>query len=363
MLIFVHVNNDYSGSSRVLHDVIKITKLEGRKVLLFVGSHGSGIFDEVDVEVIKYFTFRTSFKLLNLFFYFISQILLYIKLSFYLKRTRENRKVFYLNTLLPFGAAIYACHKKHDVIYHIHEVFIGSTILFSFLLYLAKKCGTKFIFVSNFLRDKLKFNISNSLVIHNSISPAFYENRAIYVQGSRNKDIFNVHMLCAFKEYKGVFDLIKIAEILKDQRTIFFNLIINEELTAYNKVLKNYFFPRNILVSPRVVDAGLIYSQSNLVLNLSRVDIALETFGLTLLEANSFGVPVIAPPVGGPIEIVKDGYNGYLIDSRRHSLIAEKILFLSKNHHICEELSRNCIEVSNKFSYDLFKESIQQNIL
>ncbi len=39
-----------------------------------------------------------------------------------------------------------------------------------------------------------------------------------------------------------------------------------------------------------------------------------DTFGLVLLEANACGTPVAAYPVVGPIDIVKNGYNGCLND-------------------------------------------------
>jgi glycosyltransferase involved in cell wall biosynthesis len=94
-------------------------------------------------------------------------------------------------------------------------------------------------------------------------------------------------------------------------------------------------------------------------LNLSRIDEWIETFGLTILEALAFGIPVIVPPVGGPSEIVFDGKEGFLISSYEIDAIAQKIAFLSINPEICFELSRN----AKKRSLDFMEEEFNAKIL
>ena len=54
----------------------------------------------------------------------------------------------------------------------------------------------------------------------------------------------------------------------------------------------------------------------------------LESFGLTLTEAMSYGRPVIAMNSGGPSEIVADGETGFLIAPRDDEALAEKMEYL-----------------------------------
>ena len=66
-----------------------------------------------------------------------------------------------------------------------------------------------------------------------------------------------------------------------------------------------------------------------------------EPFGLTLIEAAASGLPIVATKDGGPIDIVKNCQNGYLIDPLDTKDIAKsvlKVLTETENWHI---LSKN----------------------
>lgn len=56
-----------------------------------------------------------------------------------------------------------------------------------------------------------------------------------------------------------------------------------------------------------------------------------ESFGLTIVEAMSHGIPVIATRVGGIPEVLKDGEGGFLVESNDTSAFSGKILSLLKN--------------------------------
>lgn len=50
-----------------------------------------------------------------------------------------------------------------------------------------------------------------------------------------------------------------------------------------------------------------------------------ESFGLVLVEAGMFGMPVIATRTQGPAEIVEDGRHGFLVEPGNEQQLAEKI--------------------------------------
>jgi glycosyltransferase involved in cell wall biosynthesis len=67
------------------------------------------------------------------------------------------------------------------------------------------------------------------------------------------------------------------------------------------------FLDKNVQQDAEQLDQ--LYRRANFLLLPSRQ----ECYGLVLCEANAYGVPVLASDTGGIPEIVKDGFNGYLM--------------------------------------------------
>lgn len=68
-----------------------------------------------------------------------------------------------------------------------------------------------------------------------------------------------------------------------------------------------------------------------------------EGMPMIILEAQAAGIPVIATPVGGIPEIVRDGYNGFLIDKDADQL-AQKIALLARDRARYDEMRQNSLQ-------------------
>lgn len=76
-----------------------------------------------------------------------------------------------------------------------------------------------------------------------------------------------------------------------------------------------------------------------------------EGFGLSILESMSFGCPVISLSSNyGPVELVEDGVNGYLVNNEQ--AMSERILRLAEDVHGYAEMSRAGIKTADKYSPD-----------
>ena len=76
----------------------------------------------------------------------------------------------------------------------------------------------------------------------------------------------------------------------------------------------------------------------------------METFGLTVLEAMTAGLPVIVPTEGGIAEMVVDGENGYKIDVQELDKIANAIKNILSDKELDTLLATNALKYSEKFN-------------
>lgn len=358
MIVFVHLLNDRSGSPRVLSSAIAALARKGDGSRLFVGSDGSGILDEAGIETTRYWYRRTPYRLLTLATYLASQVSLLTRLF----RTRDIDRdaVIYVNTLLPFGAALYGWMTGRPVVYHLHEVSVSPAPLRWFLTAIARRTAQRLIYVSDFHRGRLPIPGVPSRAVHNALDERFLAQASASAYRHRRDGRFNVLMLASLRDYKGVPELVALAERLAGRLDIRFELVVNDDEAAIRRYFGATAIPSNLTVHPRTDDPAAHYARASLVLNLSRPDQCVETFGLTLLEAMAFGVPVIAPPVGGPVELVDDGREGFLIDSRNGKALAEKVLQLADDEPLCLRLSAAAHSRAARFSPAVFAQALRE---
>lgn len=84
---------------------------------------------------------------------------------------------------------------------------------------------------------------------------------------------------------------------------------------------------------------------------------------MTLLEGMVYGLPVIAPPVGGPIEIVDNGIDGFLVDSRNIKEVASKLKLIIESNDIYSRMSNNAIKKATCFSEEKQVSQIEDIII
>ena len=354
-IIFVHLLNDRSGSPKVLSQIVKNFKWVG-DIELYT-SKDNGFLSNLVQNHHTIFYKRFSNKFLTLFSYLASQIDLFFKVLKY-----HQDEIIYINTLLPFGGAIAAKLRGLEVIYHIHETSIKPNILKKFLRYIVEKTASKVVFVSNDLASKEAFQNISSFVIYNALEKQFLSTAFSNTYWHLYDGKFIVMMVCSLKDYKGVREFINIAKSLEEESRIAFRLILSTEQEEISSYFSEINIPKNTTILSKQNKLEVFYSKSSLVLNLSRVDQYVETFGLTIIEALAYGIPVIVPPVGGPTEIVESDKEGYLISSYEVEEISRLILELSTDEEKCILMSKNAREKAKQFSEELFLESIKKVI-
>ncbi len=126
-----------------------------------------------------------------------SQILLI--LQFWRKVTTND--IVYVNTVLPFGAAILGKLKGCRVIYHVHETSMKPKVFKQFLFGIVRLCADDVIYVSDYLANTERVKGPRIHTVHNAIEDEFSARAAKFskMDSTRNR----VLMICSLKVYKG----------------------------------------------------------------------------------------------------------------------------------------------------------------
>lgn len=357
-IVFCHLLNDASGSPRVLRGVIKALCSESRRAKLFIGSAGRGVLEGCGIPVSRYWYSRSSHKIVTLFTFLWSQFFLFFALV--RDRSIEKNAVIYVNTLLPFGAALFGKLTGRKVVYHVHEISIEPKPLRFFLCWIARLTSSINIYVSKAHALALPIAGVPVVQIYNALDEEFAVVASHSVYQYRRDGVFNVLMIASLRDYKGIPELLALVSMLEHRTDIRFDLVVNDEQDAIDHYFSGKVRPTRLIVHPRTDNPADFYQTASLVLNLSRVDVCVETFGLTILEAMAFGVPVIVPPVGGPAELVSDAVEGFVVDSRNTALLSERVLALADNPGLCNTMSMSAHQRSQDFSSQMFAASIRQ---
>jgi L-malate glycosyltransferase len=342
-IVAVHLLNDFSGSPLIFKQALNGLINTGHQVVLHTALGRDGFLSDLKIEKVNFSYKFYRNTLIRLFAFLFSQMQLFFQILKY----RKEPVIIYVNTLLPFGAALAAKLTGKKVIYHIHESYIQPQLLKKFLKAVAGYSAKNAIYVSKYLYETENIIGVSHKVIYNALPEEFANKASNYDYKNSPKKDFIVLMVCSLKEYKGVYDFVSLAS---RHDKLKFELVLN----ASTKEIKEYFnqknIPSNVTIFDTQTDLHPFYIRASLVLNLTNPSLCIETFGMTILEAMCYGIPVIAPPVGGPVEIVESGINGFTIDSRRTEDLDSTLNYLVSNESLMLELSKNAKITAQKFS-------------
>ena len=351
-IVCVHLLNDFSGSPLILSMVIKGLVQGGYDVDLITSSETKGFLSDLPVNY-KYVKYRFhENKLIRLFRFFKSQAVLFFMIAGY---ASKNITV-YINTLLPFGAALGAKATGKKVIYHIHESYIQPASLKKFLRTIAAKTADSAVYVSNYLLNEEQLPGVKNTVIYNALPDEFATKAAANLHHV-TRDKFTVLMVSSLKEYKGIKYF---AELAAKMPQLQFELVLNATKQEIDLFFRDTQIVNNLKLFPAQKDVHPFYQRASLVVNLSVPNLCKETFGMTLLEGMCYGLPVIAPPAGGPIEVVRDGINGYCIDVRNGDRMQESIMEIHNNDKLRKNLSAGALATAELFEESALKSNVKR---
>lgn len=342
-VICFHLFNNFSGSPNVLATVINELSRKKYKVTLVTSFNNGGFLsDVICAEKINIpYLFKNNL-FLRLFQFFKYQVLASVCLL------RISRKaIVYINTIQPFLPAIVARVRGHKIIYHVHEAYPKKSTFTKFLFYVLQTTTNKIVCVSEYVKSQLNYKaVSKAHVVYNSLSTNFIKNQTSKLNSKGRKSII---MVSSAKEYKGIFEFCKLALLLEQYD---FLLVCDATKQEISVLFSNYKNISNLQIFPTQTNIHPFYAKADLILNLSNPKQIIETFGLTIIEGMSYGLPAIVPPIGGITELVIDGFNGFHVDVNEKDIIIEKIHSVLQNENLYKTMSENSLLRSKEFDLD-----------
>jgi len=117
--------------------------------------------------------------------------------------------------------------------------------------------------------------------------------------------------------------------------------IIGDGELKYKKYLYNlvaqYNIEKYVIFLGYIDNSFLVMKSIDIVLVCSRC----EAFGRVTVEAMRAGKPVVGTRSGGTIELIQEGFNGFLYTPEDHEELAEKIMYLCKHPEIAKQMGEN----------------------
>ena len=203
-------------------------------------------------------------------------------------------------------------------------------------------CGKNTLISNGVKSDKIE-------VVFNGIKKAEVNTPTLREELGISEDTFVVSALTRYSAEKGLDFLVDTVYAIEERNIKNYAFVIAGDGQLYDKISEkiNALGLRNRIYQLGYrTDTANILSASDLFVNLSST----EALSFAIIEALSFGLPVVATNVGGTSDIINSNTNcGVLVEYEDIKTCADKIEMYMKNNEKYEESSKNALMCVKKY--------------
>jgi glycosyltransferase involved in cell wall biosynthesis len=208
------------------------------------------------------------------------------------------------------------------------------------------------LFISNSKAGILSYKTprQKSICIYNGIDIKRFENlRPVIglrkeILGDKSGELFIIAMVATFDERKDFETLVNAAIELCAKNASLVFLLVGKGPTLEQlkkKIPEKLLRDRQIIFTGKRDDIESILQIIDIGVLMTNTENHGEGISNSIIEYMASGKPVLATRGGGTDEVVKDNYNGYLIDPRNENQLKERITNLYNNRNLLRELGEN----------------------
>jgi cellulose synthase/poly-beta-1,6-N-acetylglucosamine synthase-like glycosyltransferase/glycosyltransferase involved in cell wall biosynthesis len=336
------------GAEVYVHELSKRWVAAGHSVTLVCGNDGKNLTKEYvnGIKIVRRGGFYTV--------YFWAMI-------YYLLRLRKHTDVIIESVNgAPFFTSVFAPSvPKFLLIHHVHQDVFRNHLPFALsqiaqfverrlMPYLYR--NDKIITISeSSKRDIINLGLSNSEqhidIVNPSIEPRQYKKL------KKSADPSFVY-LGRLKAYKNIDIAVRaFAQLVKILPKATLSIVGDgEELVNLQHLVNELGISKNVVFHGKVSDKlkASILARSWVLLQPSSV----EGWGITVIEANASGTPVIASDVNGLKDSVIDGVTGILVPVRNIEVLYSVMVSMAKSKKLTSAFAKRAYSYSKQFSWD-----------
>lgn len=332
-ILFIHSSSEMYGSDKSLLYLLKNIKKDEYRVNVLLPEEGPLVeklneIEGVSVDIYKVSVLRRkNLSIYGAYTYINEFSKSYKFIKKYIKN--NNIDIVYTNTAVVFPGAIAAKHSGIKSVWHIREI-IKSNLERKIISKIVNRYADIIIANSKSTGLSICKNKNKLRIVYNAV-----ENKVAKFKSDKS---IVVGMAGRINRWKGQKLFVDAAEVInKKYPDVKFKIAgsaYNGEEWIEND-LKKYISEKKldeaIEMMGLVTDMDLFYNSIDIFVLPS---IQPEPFGLVVVEAMEMKKAVVATRHGGPMEIIDDGINGYLVDFKNCNEMAERCIELIENNSL-----------------------------
>jgi glycosyltransferase involved in cell wall biosynthesis/cellulose synthase/poly-beta-1,6-N-acetylglucosamine synthase-like glycosyltransferase/O-antigen/teichoic acid export membrane protein len=358
------IKHKWAGGAEIyVHELAKNLVEKGHQVTIFSGNDGKSKNKEIldGVEVIR----RGGF------------FMVYIWAAIYYVTKFQDRFDIIIDSEngIPFFTPIYSRRPKFLLIHHVHQEFFNDSLKFpmrEIAKFLEGKVMPYFYRYEKVMtvsestkKDVLKlgiFNEENICIVNPGIDIKSVD------KSIKKTDYPSILYLGRLKPYKNVDIAIKSFKKVLEK---FPNAILNiagegDCEQSLKDLVKNLDIEKSVVFHGRVDEETtkpILFKQSWVMVQPS----SFEGWGITVIEANQMGTPVVASDIPGLRDSVLNGETGILVKPKSIKEFSKALIKVIKNSKLRQKMSDAGIERAKKFNWsentNIFLSAIQRYYL
>ncbi len=328
------------GIARYVGNISKeLSKKNNVIVLTMLGES----YKDNNIKVIKY-DIGSNFPIILRKTYFFINVLM-----FTFKNINKIDAIFVNSSSLFATITLIAKSIKREiktfVFAHADEMIIKENFIKRKIKEIMLRNLTSIIAVVHFVENIIK---ENGIKTHTIVIPPIYKGKFYKKKHTNQKDKIILLTIAAMVRRKGIQLVIEAINSLEKEYKEKIKYIVGGRKTQYTnhlyKLIEEYNLQGIVEIKTDISEEKKeeLYKISDIfIMPTFKDNEDIEGFGIVYQEASAHTLPIIASPVGGVVESVKDGLNGIMVKEKDINEIKEAIKKLVNDPSLRQKLGDN----------------------